>query len=147
MKYQKSHIIWNRHNPDDRIEREYNGRGKNKFVIHHKDENHDNNNIKNLEKMTFKKHSILHYKNNPQVGITIEMKNKGFTGRKHTEESKRKTSKSLLGRKHTEETKRKIGLKHKGKIMSKEARGKMSLAKKGKKYIKGDNGRFISSKN
>ena len=75
-----------------------------------------------------------------------------MTGKKHSEETRSKISRSLMGRKipedvvrkiiqtkkengykHSEETKRKIGDGHRGKKMSSEAKEKMSIAKKGKK--------------
>lgn len=54
------------------------------------------------------------------------------TGKKLTEEHKKKTSESLMGHTVSEETRRKIGAKHRGKKVSAEARKKMSQAKKGK---------------
>jgi group I intron endonuclease len=53
-------------------------------------------------------------------------------GFKHSEESKRKMSKSRKGRKHTEETKRKMSEAHKGRAFSEETRRKMSDSAKGK---------------
>ena len=58
-------------------------------------------------------------------------------GFKHSEETKRKMSKSQKGRKPTEESKRRMRENHahywKGKTMTPEHREKMSLARKGEK--------------
>jgi len=66
--------------------------------------------------------------------------NNPFYGKKHSEESKQKISKSnksrpshmpMLGKKHSEESKRKISSGGKGRVVSDEAKQKMSEAKKG----------------
>jgi|TARA_Y100000310_G_C20343434_1_gene650907 hypothetical protein len=94
-KQQESHIVWNEHNPDDKI-----GRGNYKDVIHHRDGNHDNNNISNLQKMTHGKHKSLHAKGH-----------KWWVGKKHTKETKKKIGakskgrKPNLGRKFSDEVK------------------------------------------
>ena len=85
-------------------------------------------------------------KNNPNYGKVG--KDSHWYGRRHTEETKKKMSKTQrekgkgrgTGRKHTEETKRKISLNHArcpsygmlGKKHSKEAKKKLSKARKGK---------------
>jgi len=52
-----SHYVWNKHHPEDPIEK-----GGNGFVIHHKDENKKNDDISNLVKMSDFKHRSLHSK-------------------------------------------------------------------------------------
>lgn len=99
-KQKESHIVWNKHNLNDKI-----GRGNYKDVIHHKDGNHDDNNIKNLQKMTFKEHTIYHKKGN-----------KYWVGKKHKESTKKKLSIKNTGYKHTEETKKKMSLSAIGNI-------------------------------
>ena len=68
-----SHAIWLKFYPDDPI---LDGE-----VIHHKDENHDNNKKCNLQKMTIAEHNSLHSKGN-----------KHMLGKKHTKKSKAKMS-------------------------------------------------------
>ena len=49
-------------------------------------------------------------------------------GFKHSEESKKKMSKSKIGSKHSEETKRKIGNAQKGKLISDETKSKLRVS-------------------
>jgi len=85
---EKSHKVWNKHNSYDKIKR-----GNYKNVIHHKDENRENNDISNLQKMTHGEHSRLHriksWKNGIYDGEETRKKFKiiGFTGRKHSKDS------------------------------------------------------------
>lgn len=61
------------------------------------------------------------------------------TGRKHTEETKKKMSEWQIGRQFTEEHKRNISLSLKGKcFFSDEAKKKMSERMKGNSYAKGN---------
>jgi group I intron endonuclease len=55
------------------------------------------------------------------------------TGRKLTEETKRKMSEAQKGKQHTKETKAKMSKAHKGRKRSDETKRKMSEAKKGRK--------------
>ena len=57
----------------------------------------------------------------------------GTSGRKHSEEAKRKISESEKGKKISEETKRKLSEAHKGRQFSEETKRKLSEANKGKK--------------
>ncbi len=121
----KSHIIWNKNNPHDRIEK---GDGN---IIHHKDGNHNNDAPENQEKMTSYEHKSLH-----SIG------KRNLLGYKHTKEAKRKMSIAhkgntrALGYKHTEEAKKKIALaaigntNNKGKKLSEEHKRKLSEAGK-----------------
>lgn len=115
-----SYKIWNKHNPNDKIEIIIGkGHGANKYLIHHKDENRNNNHISNLQKMTKKKHNKIHHlgkKLSEETKRKIGEKAKGHKrglGRKLSDKSKKKISISAmgninaLGHKHTEETKRK----------------------------------------
>lgn len=63
-----------------------------------------------------------------------------FSGKTHTEETKKKMSEKAkgnihwLGRQHSEESKKKISESNKGKVFSNETKNKMSMAKLGNKY-------------
>lgn len=57
---------------------------------------------------------------------------KGFLGKKHSEETKRKMSMSAKGRHLSDETRRKVGEASKGRKMSDEAKRKISKAMKGR---------------
>lgn len=110
----KSHVIWNKNHPDNKV--------KKGEVIHHKDDNHDNDEPSNQQKMIHGKHNRLHMMGNKKAlghryKATKETKKKmslAARGRKHTKETKRKISeankgnKHRLGMKHTEKTKRKM---------------------------------------
>jgi len=69
----------------------------------------------------------------------LENHEHSWTGKKHTEKTKKKMSKSATGRKHTKETKKKLSEAKKGenhpnfgKSLSEETRKKISEANKGK---------------
>ena len=109
--------VWNEHNPNNPIVR------NSGYLIHHINENHEDNRIENLQKITHGEHSRLH-----------------STGRCHSEEAKEKVSKANSGRKITEEAKRKMSEAHKGKPspmkgkhLSEELKQKLSEAHKGEK--------------
>lgn len=135
MKKQKeSHIIWNRHNPNNKI-----GKGRYKDVIHHKDENRDNNDIDNLQKMTFGEHASLHHKNKIVTEKTKEKlrgntNGSGNKGRIFSKEHKKKISIGLKGRVLSEEHKNKLRLIQKGRKHLKETKTKISAANKGMKH-------------
>lgn len=63
--------------------------------------------------------------------------NFSFSGRRHSDDSKKKISSSMTGRKHDPETKKKIGLAHRGKTISLEQRDKIRKANMGNQYTKG----------
>jgi hypothetical protein len=105
-----SHIIWNKHNPDNLM--------RSGYVIHHKDKNKLNDDISNLELMLNGEHTKIHW-----------------TGKKHSEETKKKISKNSVGnrgQKFSEEHKKKISMANIGKKRSEEAKKKMSESHKGK---------------
>lgn len=88
-------------------------------VVHHIDENNQNNKISNLELCLRSVHTSYHW-----------------TGRKHSEETKRKIGLKSKGRKISEETRRKCSIARKkrktnsGWKLSEETRRKMSEAQK-----------------
>jgi hypothetical protein len=102
-KLPESHRIWNKHNPKSTIKG-----GNYKYVVHHIDGNHENNDISNLQKMTHSEHTILHKTNS-----------------KHSKQTKEKMSKSRMG-----------NTNRLGTIHSEATKKKMSLARKGKKFPK-----------
>lgn len=134
---EKSHIIWNDNNPNNKV--------KKGELIHHKNENHDDDTPINQEKMLWGEHTTLHmignknalgYKHTEetkkkislaQIGNKNGLGNKNTLGYKHTEETKRKMSEAKIGKdngrtgcKHSEETKRRISNGNKGKHFGKD---------------------------
>ncbi len=81
------HMIWNMHNPKDLIPWE--GPEEGKWVIHHKDENRENNHPNNLEKMTFGEHTKLHKKGKPSGRKGYKVIHSKETRRKISETRKR----------------------------------------------------------
>lgn len=109
-----SHRVWLRHHgvlPDWKGKRE---------VIHHRNGDHSDNRIENLQLVTAGEHKRIH----------IEMDGSHWTKRP---EVKAKMSASQIGKKHTEEHNRKIGDGNRGKVFSEERRAKISAALKGRK--------------
>ena len=119
----RPHTIWNKHHPESPI---IPGDGN---VIHHKDENHYNDDPNNLEKIPQSKHISLHHKGkvfSEEIKKKFSDAHKGqipwCTGKKLTLEHRKNLSEShkgnpgywtgkvgpMKGRKHKEETKRKI---------------------------------------
>jgi hypothetical protein len=143
---QFAQVVWNLYFPDDKIVY-----GDN-CVIHHKDENHKNDCITNLKKLTRSEHMKLHHssKNSHNYGkfgkdhnrggavFSASHKNrisKALKGRVFTEETKKKMSdakqgskNNRYGTKHSEETKQKIRLAALGRKVSEETKKKMSIA-------------------
>jgi len=94
-------------------------------TLHHIDENHDNNDPKNLMQIHFECHMSLHAR--AKIGEKHPM-----FGRHHSEETKRKIGLANAGKHLSEETKRKIGSAHRGKILSEETKRKIGSAHRGK---------------
>jgi hypothetical protein len=133
-----SHVVWNYHNPDDRIER---GKGQHNAIIHHEDENRNNNHISNLQKMPNNEHSRMHHKGKKKSKEHIKKVAKANTGKKRSKEVRRNNSLAQIGNlnasgKRTEEFKKKMSIAAKGNtnakghILTKEARRKISIANK-----------------
>jgi hypothetical protein len=123
MKQPRSHKIWNATHPNDTIN---SGDG---YVIHHKDENHNNDDPDNHQKMTRGDHRRLHQTGNKHW----------LFGKHHTKETKSKISASKLGTIASKETKDKLSALRKGegnsfygKTHTKEAREKIRIAHLGK---------------
>lgn len=138
----KSHRIWNKNNPHDKIKG-----GKYKDVIHHKDRDHNNDAPKNQQKMPFGKHISLHQSGRTLLKKTKDKISKANKGRIVTSKTRIKLSKAgkgrlkttgFTGRKHSEKTKRKMSESGKGKNLghkywlgkkhSKETKERMKLA-------------------
>lgn len=151
----KSHKIWNKYNPDNIVTSGY--------VIHHKDGNHSNNDILNLELLGHSEHTRLHMignlfwlnknhteesklknkiahigkmvgEDNPMFGIRLMGELNGFYGKKHSNESKQKMSLIKRGKKFTEEHKMKISESNKGKKRTEETKKRISDSLKGEKH-------------
>jgi len=99
-KYREHWIVWNKNHPDDPIVI------GDRNVIHHRNENPNNNSPENLIKMTHGEHTTLH---NTGKGCSEKTRNKignankgntPWLGKNHTEESKKKMSDSKSGEKH-----------------------------------------------
>lgn len=124
--------LWNSLHPEDPMPEKG-------YVIHHKDENPENNDPDNLEKIKREEHSKLHH-----TGITFSLtekqkkaiskrqqgENNSFYGKKHSEETKEHWSKIRTGRKQSEKSKQKISEANKGKILSFETKRKIAEARK-----------------
>ena len=112
--------VWNNNHPEDKIKK---GDG---FVIHHINENHEDNRIENLQKMKFGDHSRLHHsgENCNFFGEDHTGTNNPMYGKKHSEETKRKMLEkrtyhhgkdhAWYGKEHTQETKDKISKANSG---------------------------------
>jgi hypothetical protein len=105
--------------------------------IHHIDEDKTNNDIDNLVCMSIKDHNAYHLKKRCTGRKLSEEHKKKLseirTGKLHTEETKRKQSESQLGREFSEETKLKMKQSAKNKQpISEETRKKLSDARKGR---------------
>ena len=114
-----SHIVWNEHNPNNLWQKGYN--------IHHKDRNPLNDDISNLELLTIAQHQNLHK-----------------IGTKHSEETKKKMSKSAKGKIVSEETRKKLAEFNTGRKASEETKRKMSESRKGELNPNYGNGKKIS---
>jgi len=73
-----SWYYWNLYHPDDPIKH------KDNLEIHHKDFNHSNNDIDNLQKMTRRKHMILHGKHmSEETKMKMSKNHADFSGNKN----------------------------------------------------------------
>jgi hypothetical protein len=106
-RYSKYYKIWNEYHPDDPII------PNTGYVIHHIDENPNNNNPDNLQKMTDREHKKHHTNNGKHPN----------QGKKFSDELRKKLSMSHLG--HTPS--------NKGKPMSEETKAKLRESLKGRK--------------
>jgi len=82
-------------------------------MIHHKDHDHDNNDIENLQVTHYGCHTRHHW-----------------TGKQHTDETKSKLAVHRVGKPLSDETKAKMSAATKGKSKSEETRRRMSEAAK-----------------
>jgi hypothetical protein len=104
-------VIWNEAHPDDLMPQKG-------FVIHHKDGDHSNNILSNLEKVTKKWHDAFHKKGDrnpakrPEVRALISKHHPHLSGKDHP----------IFGIHRTEETKRKMSEAKKGKPWTKARR-------------------------
>mgnify|MGYP003962686725 CR=1 FL=1 len=112
-----SHYIWNLYNPDDRIDK------NSGYNIHHINEDKLDDRIENLQKMLHGEHTRLHW-----------------TGKKHSEKTKKLQSIAKSGENHycygkskPDWVKKKISDGNKGKIVPKHVREKISNSLKGEK--------------
>ena len=126
-------------------------------TLHHVDENHDNNDLKNLMWMHFGCHTGLHttgkhynrgkhcsddHKRKISEALQGRMvgdknpmygrrgKNSPLYGRHHTDDRKRKISMALRGRERSEETRKKLSIAGKGRKFSKEHIARLQLSRK-----------------
>jgi len=93
-------------------------------------------NIKKGKYRSSKQYAILREEYSKATSRRLKGKPAWNKGKKHSEETKKKISKSGKGRKFSEESKKKISESNKGKPKSEEARKNMSLGGKGKKLSK-----------
>lgn len=141
---EKSHRAWNKCHPDDTMPEDG-------YVIHHKDENHNNDTPDNLQKMTDSEHKSHHHKGKALSEKQIQQISISNTGRRpwlgkhHTEESKQRMSvaqkgkqagihNSFYGKTHSKEARLKMSEKRKLRITKQETRNKMSAARSGDKH-------------
>ena len=93
------------------------------FVVHHKDNNNENNTIDNYFLLTRAGHQRWHSKGNQNQ-----------LGKKHSEETKEKMRIAQLGKKLSEETKEKIRIANIGKKLSEETKEKIRIANIGTEH-------------
>ena len=116
------------------------------FVVHHKDEDKENNTNANYFLLTSAGHCRLHPKGNQnQLGkkASEETKEKiriAKVGKKHSDETKEKMRIAMLGRTASEETKEKLRVAMLGKKHTEETKEKIRIAKLGKRRM----GKYVS---
>lgn len=101
-------------------------------VVHHKDENVDNNDPSNLEIMHHGCHSSYHHTGRQPSAETRAKMSMSATGRPMSPEARAKMSVSRTGHSVSEETRRKIGDANRGRKMSDEQRALLSEQRRGK---------------
>lgn len=81
-----------------------------------------------------KKTGVLSIKHRRKISISLlgNPATIGFTGKEHTNETRKKMSESKLGHLVSQETRKKLSKAHKGKKVSIETRRKISIATKGR---------------
>lgn len=111
-----SHLVWNTYNPNDRITK------NSGYIVHHINEDKLDDRIENLQKMLNGDHTRLHW-----------------TGKKHSEKSRKLQSTAKSGKNHysygqskPEWVKKKISESQKGRIIPKDVRIKISNTLKSK---------------
>lgn len=107
-----THFVWNLHHPTDIV--------KKGMLIHHKDEDTLNDDIENLDKITFYEHSKIH----------------------NTEERNRKKSILFTGIPRTLEVRTRISISNRGKKRSDLTRWYLSEINKGKKLSEEGKAKF-----
>lgn len=122
-----SHIVWNHYHPDDPWTPGH--------AIHHIDENPLNDWHENLDKLKLGDHGRIHNsgdkgywygKTGPNKNMVVSDETKKKIGLKSL------GNKNWLGKKHSEETKLKISKSGKGHLVSEETKINISKAKKGR---------------
>lgn len=113
----KIHKIWNKYNPDNLMPEKG-------YVIHHKDGNHKNNEIDNLQKMTKSDHFSLHNIDKIKSPETREKMSAWQKGKKLSKEHKQHLSENhadfsgenhpFYGKHQSEESKKLISKNKKG---------------------------------
>ena len=99
-------------------------------MIHHIDEDTDNNRLENLAMMTREAHLSLHHKGKEVSDETRRHMSESAQGR--SQEFRDKVSKRHKGMKHTDAAKQKMSLSQRGKKRSPETRERIRQANLGK---------------
>lgn len=115
-----------------------------KKMIHHKDGNHDNDDLNNRTIIHFRCHTSLHmtgkhynrgrhYSDDHRQRISESLKGK-MVGDKNPMYGRRGKDSPFYGRQLSEETRRKISMTSKGRECSEKTRKRLSIAGKGRKF-------------
>lgn len=126
-------------------------------IIHHKDGDKLNNDISNLTVMAPSEHAILHNSGKKHSDETKRKMSEARIGKyggenhprygtPHSEETKQKISNSSNGRKHSDETKQKMSESQKGKLHSYATKIKLSKSKNTSGYFRVDKWKDSKSK-
>lgn len=103
------------------------------YEIHHIDGNRKNNSLENLKCLSIEEHLEIHRQQGDEIAchaISLRMKKESLKGWHHSEEMKRKFSKSRKGRKHSTESIEKMKTARLGKKHSSKTKEKLSEASK-----------------